>query len=747
MYRDEADRERSAHQQILNSLMFDEVTWREERIVESHSETFHWAFDDKVTQFKRWLSSSSTDTDVFWIGGKAGSGKSTLMKFLAEHPKTDEILREWAGSHQLIIIKHFFWNSGTSMQQSQLGLMQNMLYQILLKCPDLAPFASPQRWDAVFSNTTVRGWDRKELTLAIQNIMKQNSLEVNFCFFVDGLDEYTNKDGDDHYRLVQDLDTLARSARVKVCVSSRHWNVFEDRYNTHQTPKIIIQDHTWSDIYNYAKETLENDERFRRLANIEPQVYNLMTQISDRADGVFLWVFLVVKSLLRGLTDHDNTGELQRRLNEMPPDLNAYFRKMFDNIDSVYRAEAMRAFQFLAEAGNLPLMSIHCISKEVFDSRYGLGARTRTMTKAEFDKARDKSRSCVNKWCRDLVDIRESQSDNEYLAEEVFISHKTVCDFLLTQEMREKFLEYPVCQASHLEGLCMTSLALLKIWPPAGMDIAGPDIIRWAKECEDRELFTPLEILDDLVMTTRTVKMQKNVSAEVPELRARNMLWLAAHQGLTLYVGERLDRDPSCMNVIWDAMLPKYEIEHFPRLKTTASLDIINKLLAKGFDPNDVLRYGTRDDGLHVYNRTAWQKFLGSPRSATYVEAAKLLLLNGADPDIKTMSLDECLHDVRQCLLENYWYHSCDDKPDRERQIDSWVAEARAIKTAKSLEALRDTEDAQDSETPSVTEPRSLTSIIIFLCAVLLAVYADLILYFTPEFMNAFGVRRHPGEA
>jgi hypothetical protein len=150
------------------------------------------------------------------------------MKFLANNVETESILRKWTGTHKLIIVKHFFWNSGTKMQQSQLGLMQSLLHQILQQCPELIALASPQRWEAVSSGDNVNGWTRKELSLAIQNILARGSLDTYFCIFIDGLDEYTDRDAGDHYQLIHDLDSLAKSSMVKLSVSSRLWTVFLD---------------------------------------------------------------------------------------------------------------------------------------------------------------------------------------------------------------------------------------------------------------------------------------------------------------------------------------------------------------------------------------------------------------------------------------------------------------------------------------------------------------------------------------
>jgi hypothetical protein len=88
---------------------------------------------------------------------------------------------------------------------------------------------------------------------------------------------------------------------------------------------------------------LQEDERSRRLASREPQALLLATQIRDKAEGVFLWVSLVTRSLKRGLSERDDTNALERRLAQTPSDLKKYFRSIFKNIDDNYKDLTMRA--------------------------------------------------------------------------------------------------------------------------------------------------------------------------------------------------------------------------------------------------------------------------------------------------------------------------------------------------------------------------------------------------------------------
>lgn len=76
---------------IMKSLHFPTLSDRESRVRKAHPATFDWLFepDDELdksanggstmTSMLNWLS---TQNGMFWISGKAGSGKSTLMKFI-----------------------------------------------------------------------------------------------------------------------------------------------------------------------------------------------------------------------------------------------------------------------------------------------------------------------------------------------------------------------------------------------------------------------------------------------------------------------------------------------------------------------------------------------------------------------------------------------------------------------------------------------------------------------------------------
>lgn len=115
---------------ILSSLRAPERDRRLEQINQQLGETFNWAYDDASVGLSEWLQKG---TGIFWINGKPASGKSTLMKYLHQDPRTRELLRAggWQSRARLITASFFFHHRGTNVQKSFEGLLRSLVSQIL----------------------------------------------------------------------------------------------------------------------------------------------------------------------------------------------------------------------------------------------------------------------------------------------------------------------------------------------------------------------------------------------------------------------------------------------------------------------------------------------------------------------------------------------------------------------------------------------------------------------------------------
>ncbi|KAI7365988.1 hypothetical protein KC354_g4486 [Hortaea werneckii] len=202
---------------ILQSLLFPQFCDRKKAITEAHAHTFEWIFGEGSTGFKNWLCE---EDGIFWISGKAGSGKSTLMKFLARHPMTETLLKQWTGDNRLVIASFYFWSTGHPLEKAQEGLLRSLLFQLLQECHDLIPSVCATRWKQRLDPSGFQHpWECSELVATINAVLARPDLSVRFCLFIDGMDEYQGDQG----KLVQDFMGFSKHSSVKICASSRPW--------------------------------------------------------------------------------------------------------------------------------------------------------------------------------------------------------------------------------------------------------------------------------------------------------------------------------------------------------------------------------------------------------------------------------------------------------------------------------------------------------------------------------------------
>lgn len=413
---------------ILNSLDFETRQSRQSDIPDTEHRTFEWIFDDyhgslnQRVGFREWLQFGN---EIYWISGKAGSGKSVLMNYIANEKCTQEMLQSWAGDTKLIIARYFFWNAGAPMQKSQQGLQQSLLREIFGRCPELVPIVCPSRWKRYHDIGAT--WNLRELSDAFRKLGQEQSLNLKFCFFVDGVDEY---DGEDYTYIIDVLKSLNASASIKMCLSSRPWNIFIAAFGADTDQRLLLEDHNGDDIQKFVKNKFEMNERYSNLQSRDTRSSDLVAQIVHNAQGVFLWVRIVVSNLLRGLSNDDNLSDLQKRLESFPTTLTAYFQHMFDSIDDFYREETSEILLICLEGLQpLSLLAIWFYEQERVTTDYALQAKTTSLSKADVIVVFESIQKRINARGQDLLVIEANTFELEHLMYTIRFSHRTVKDF------------------------------------------------------------------------------------------------------------------------------------------------------------------------------------------------------------------------------------------------------------------------------------------------------------------------------
>jgi len=418
-------------QAILSTINYAQRPARHESIPDAHQRTFTWIFDSPTpssstpggSHFSKWLR---TGDAIFWISGRPGSGKSTLMKFTADHKSTRNILSEWAAPRSLVIAKHYFWSAGTDIQRSQEGLLRSLLFEIMRQIPSLIQVLCKKTWDETAAQDTTH-WGLQALRQALSAVKELKDLPLRFCFFIDGLDEFNG----DHSEVCETIKDLCRSPHIKACVASRPWNVFEDAFGAMPERRLNVHELTHNDIVEYARSRLYDHPRWAELIRQSPQAGTLVADISSRAHGVFLWVFLVTRELRAGMTNDDSFTDLQLRLHSLPVELEPFFKHMLNSIEPFYSQKMARTLAIAVNATEPLLVELYALQElEYEDHDYALRIKAEPHEYSDlyFQSLLKPVYRRINGRTKGLLEINGGRI--EFL-------HRTVKDFLHTKEMAD----------------------------------------------------------------------------------------------------------------------------------------------------------------------------------------------------------------------------------------------------------------------------------------------------------------------
>jgi hypothetical protein len=324
-------------------------------------DTYEWLFGEK-TSFAKWLTEERV-SGIYWVQGKPGSGKSTMMKFALRHTKTRRLLLK-NRPEAWIIAGFFFHDRGTAIQKTIEGLLCEILYQLITQNRELVRFFYPVYLSEVKPENTAghfgkqshgsqinrtdakdvlpHAWPINALRNAFMSISRQQKVKANICLFVDALDEHMGNHRELLRLLTDFADTASRkTVHVKLCLASRPETVFLDALQGY--PGFAIHQRTAGDIEAYVLGGLQHE-----LSKQHSSFHDLRGLVDDlikKASGVFIWVKLVVNELVEGLCDGSTISELRILLESIPSEIEDLYHRILTRINPRYRYEAFIMFQ------------------------------------------------------------------------------------------------------------------------------------------------------------------------------------------------------------------------------------------------------------------------------------------------------------------------------------------------------------------------------------------------------------------
>ena len=384
---------------------------------------------------------------------------------------------------------------------------------------------------------------------------------------------------------------------------------------------------------------MEQNPRFRILATNDSRSRDLVQEIVEKARGVFLWVVLVVKSLLTGLGNADRVIHLQKRLRSFPESLEKYFGHMLISVEQCYREETAKAFNFaLVATAPMSLMTYSFLDDFVHEGT--TTPSNKVLTMEDILSRQDDMRRRLNGRCKGLLEVTSS-GDSETAAyimsfPKVDFLHRTVRDFLLTKDVQNLLSQSLEVGFEPRVHICKALLHQLKCFDYA------------AVKSESKE---PQSILEELVLYARELEVNSgdprtSLMDEVGQIaleKAKGFvlimdefeyLQFLIRRRLNLYVAEVLTREAPLTASAYNQLL----------IAAILPIPIAN---IHGYDPQMVdllLGYGATPNGGYsestiwgqlLYELQRFFIFLEEETKPHLLQIIESLLSHGADPDLR----------------------------------------------------------------------------------------------------------------
>ncbi|KAK1763216.1 hypothetical protein QBC33DRAFT_562996 [Phialemonium atrogriseum] len=327
-------------QEQLEYFRFPQMLLRQHTINSPAENTCQWL--SETTAFRDWIERRNVHVHfgLLQITGKPGSGKSTLVKRI--YQVTRSSLRAADGN----FVAGFFFNArGDTLERCAAGLFRSLLYQIgnlhpsclgSIKEYTVTELAGLEDDPAKYLNV---------LMSIVEEIFSTKAIAPRrSIIFIDALDECDPDEASETGYFFARLVKSAYKAGIKldVCISRREYPSLTIR----DCQELCMETYNAQDIRQYISQRLET-------VGIAPGDAKLLQdQISQRSNGIFLWVVLAVEGVLNDVENGKNAKYILKRTKALPKALKDLFGTLLKEMDPEDREISLRLFQWAVLATN-----------------------------------------------------------------------------------------------------------------------------------------------------------------------------------------------------------------------------------------------------------------------------------------------------------------------------------------------------------------------------------------------------------
>jgi len=238
-------------------------------------------------EFLDWEKTAESKT--LWIVGKPGCGKSTLSRHLLN------IIKPKGGTSEMVVCSYFINGQAGSFERSEDGLLRSLLGQILNQRPKLIqrilehPIYKEMKQDRRIV------WNKANLRVMLKSAVGDSALR-GLHIFIDAIDEFDPNSKDDLLEFLSELVKVpSKDANLKMFITSRPYPAIS--FDIAGGLSLQLEHMTSTDIAKFVHKELH--KLMRKFPDTAEELVEVEAKINKRANGVFLWVRLVLERLGR----------------------------------------------------------------------------------------------------------------------------------------------------------------------------------------------------------------------------------------------------------------------------------------------------------------------------------------------------------------------------------------------------------------------------------------------------------------
>ena len=237
--------------------------------------------------------------------------------------------------------------------------------------------------------------------------------------FVDALDECDESQVRDivyYFRRLTD-DAFAAGSDLSVCLSSRYYpTITVDR-----CPEIEVENENRQDIASFLSVKLQSISLYET-----EEIDQLLKQLLDKSDGIFLWAVLVSELVLRDLEDGKPAYEIQETIRNVPEELGALFANILSTVKVRERRTSVILVQWvlLAQRTLSGVEVYHAIALSSNSSDFVQNFNAQFWKEVGQYRQTERITRFVRSYSRGLVEIRHNM---------VQFIHESVREFFLCE--------------------------------------------------------------------------------------------------------------------------------------------------------------------------------------------------------------------------------------------------------------------------------------------------------------------------